>query len=125
MKRKGNADKTHPLLSPHPPRPLYLATWAVRCAGDFCETRQGGQGQALGCNNPLAAGSHEVDIRKTHHVEEGRDEETNNRYRTMAGGQETGSVGDGGTDDILGRRKHALAVEIPRTVLFRLVRSSD
>lgn len=33
---------------------------------------------------------------------------------------------DGGEDeDVVGRRKHALAVEIPRTVLFRLVRDGS
>lgn len=33
---------------------------------------------------------------------------------------------DGGeNEDVVGRRKHSLAVEIPRTVLFRLVRDGS
>lgn len=41
--------------------------------------------------------------------------------RGGAGGGGEASGSDCEVEDIVGRRKHALAVEIPRTVLFRLV----
>lgn len=53
------------------------------------------------------------------------------RCRRGGTGEDDGRGGDGrgrapGSDceveDTIGRRKHALAVEVPRTVLFRLVR---
>lgn len=55
---------------------------------------------------------------------------TTTRRGTGAAEDEGGGGGARGRDgreyemeDIIGRRKHALAVEIPRTVLFRLVGS--
>ena len=109
-----------------------------RCAGDFCETR-GGEHPASatnGCNCGMSSGG-------LHPSEKG-DDNTIKILEGLAGvekgdrgGDKGGGGGGGGegqvtdleqhkskggeVDDVLGRRKHALSVETPRTVLFRLV----
>ncbi|CAB1115058.1 unnamed protein product [Ectocarpus sp. CCAP 1310/34] len=102
-----------------------------RCAGDFCETHPGGQRQA----SADATGDKKSNLDKVETASlvvsqpSERDRGRPVRNRGLEGGCEKSSTGGGdgrnGTeckeDDIVGRRKHALSVETPRTVLFRLV----
>lgn len=72
-----------------------------RCAGDFCETRS----SSATYSAPARASARSL-------------EEASGG---AAGEEGSGQGGEGEVEDIIGRRKHALAVEMPRTVLFRLV----
>ncbi|CAM9140552.1 unnamed protein product [Ectocarpus fasciculatus] len=107
-----------------------------RCAGDFCETHPGGQRQASADATGHKKGNRDNKVETTALAAfqpSERDRGRPVRNRCLEGGAEKSSAGvrggggDGrdGTeceeDDIVGRRKHALSVETPRTVLFRLV----
>lgn len=108
----------------------------TRCAGDFCETHPGGQRQASADATGDKKGNRDNKVKTTALVASQpseRDRGRPVRNRCLEGGAEKSSadVGGGGgdgrdgteceEDDIVGRRKHALSVETPRTVLFRLV----
>lgn len=108
----------------------------TRCAGDFCETHPGGQRQASADatgdkkgNRDNKAETGSLVVSQPSERDRGRPV----RNRGLEGASEKSSTGGGGgggdgrdgteceEDDIVGRRKHALSVETPRTVLFRLV----
>ncbi|CAM9755868.1 unnamed protein product, partial [Ectocarpus sp. 8 AP-2014] len=107
-----------------------------RCAGDFCETHPGGQRPASADATGDKKGNRDNKVETGSLVvsqPSERDRGRPLRNRGLEGGSEKSSTAGGGgggdgrdgteceEDDIVGRRKHALSVETPRTVLFRLV----
>ncbi|CAM9152943.1 unnamed protein product [Ectocarpus sp. 12 AP-2014] len=107
-----------------------------RCAGDFCETHPGGQRQASADATADKKGNRDNKVETASLVVSQPSERQRGRpvrNRGLEGASEKSSAGGGGgngdgrdgteceEDDIVGRRKHALSVETPRTVLFRLV----
>lgn len=114
----------------------YVVGRTTRCAGDFCETHPGGQRQASADATGDKKGNRDDKVETASLVvsqPSERDRGRPVRNRCLEGASEKSSAGDGGRggdgrdgtecgeDDIVGKRKHALSVETPRTVLFRLV----
>ncbi|CAM9680933.1 unnamed protein product, partial [Hapterophycus canaliculatus] len=84
-----------------------------RCAGDFCEIHSGGERRvAASADNCSTNTLSRAELRRS---------EGAGVSSSEASGSGRGSGGGPEEDEIVGRRKHALAVETPRTVLFRLV----
>ncbi|CAM9254242.1 unnamed protein product, partial [Scytosiphon promiscuus] len=87
-----------------------------RCAGDFCEIHPGGNRRAT----PAAINDGSNSVR-TRLSAEARTAEGAEVRSGDASGSQRGTGAEPEEDEIIGKRKHALAVETPRTVLFRLV----
>lgn len=87
-----------------------------RCAGDFCEIHSGAEQRAA----PSADNYGSVNTNTRFSAEVRKAEGTEARSGD-ASGSGRGNGGETEEDEIIGRRKHALVMETPRTVLFRLV----